>query len=174
MPTTAHLRRTWFALLKERGVTDDDRHDVQLAHTGKSSLRDWTAEDYDRAIAALQRAGGQHQDAHAHVCEDRAAVEPGDCATNRQAAWIEDLCDQVAWRTGRQFGPRRYACATVLRGDQNLPRRAALKAAYDGTGPREARLSAWSLLSRTEGSDLLKALRKATRVYALDGTSTIG
>jgi hypothetical protein len=182
MPTPAKQRRTWFALLKERGVADEDRHDVQFAHTGKASLRDWTPDDFDRAIAALQRAGGQHQDARAHVCADRSSApsdpsntsDLSDCATEAQATYVEDLCDEVSWRTGRQFGPRRYACATVLRGDHNLPRRAALKAAYDGTACRPYRIAAWSSLTRQEGSDLIKALRKAAQVYAVDAASTIG
>ncbi|GAH84839.1 unnamed protein product, partial [marine sediment metagenome] len=71
MPSVAKQRRTWFALCRELGIADEDRHAVQEAHVGKPSLRTWTPEDFDRAIAALQRAAGQHRDPHAHVREDR-------------------------------------------------------------------------------------------------------
>ena len=42
MPSTKHYRRTWFALLKEAAIPEQDRHWVQAKHTGKESTRDWT------------------------------------------------------------------------------------------------------------------------------------
>lgn len=169
MPSTAKLRRTLFALYREAGIGEAERHDVQEAWTGKPSLKDWTVADYDAAIAGLQRSLGQHRDPRAHVCEDRPAAEDeggGMWATARQAVWIEDLCDAVEWKTGRQLGPRRYACSTVLRGDTKVLRRKRLHEAYDGAAPREQREAAWMQLTRQEASDLIKALRKAAQVYA--------
>lgn len=177
MPSTAKLRRTWFALLRkiegQRGskLTDDERHDIQAEWTGKPSLRDWTPADFDEAIGGLQRAMGQHTDPRAHVREDDSP-EPGDWATAKQAAWIEDLCDRTVWKTGRQYGPRRYACSTILRGDSKMLRRRRLGDAYDGTAPRADRENSWRLLTRREAMDLIRAMRKAAQVYPKEGTQT--
>ena len=167
MPSIPKLRRTLFALYKHLGIAEDMRHDVQFAHTGKASLRDWTPADYDQAIAALQRAAGQHRDERAHVREDRTSARqerPG-WATREQAAYIEDLCDRIEWTRGRRDGPRLYAATTILAGDRKALRRARLKDAYDGEAARSDRLCAWLDLTRQEASDLIKALRKAARVY---------
>jgi len=174
MVSISHQHRAWFALLKERGVADDDRHAVQEAHTGKASLRDWTPADYDRAIAALQRAGHQHADAHAHLRSERPERDAEAPATPEQGRFIEDLCDRIAWKTGRQFGPRRYACSTVLKGDANMPRRVRLRDTYDGLSAREAREAAWNVLTRTDASVLLHGLNKMARLCALDNCRSVG
>ncbi|HUS80721.1 MAG TPA: phage protein GemA/Gp16 family protein [Armatimonadota bacterium] len=170
MPSIAKQRRALFALYRLLGIAEEARHDVQAAHTGKPSLRDWTPDDFDRTIAALQRAAGQHRDPHAHVREDRepseaSAKEGRDAdgwATEGQARYIEDICDRVNWKTGRQLGPRRYACHTVLSGPANALRRRQIE--YDGCAVRSARVRAWLALTRAEASDLIKALRKLARV----------
>ena len=168
MPSIAKQRRALFALYRLLGIAEEDRHDVQAAHTGKPSLRDWSADDFDRTIAALQRAAGQHRDQHAHVRNDlegRAPSRPpvaDGWSTEAQARYIEDICDRVNWKTGRQLGPRRYACHTVLSGPDNALRRRQLE--YDGCMPRSARVHAWLALTRQEASDLIKALRKLARV----------
>ena len=177
MPSIAKQRRALFALYRLLGIAEEDRHDVQAAHTGKPSLRDWSADDFDRTIAALQRAAGQHRDGHAHVREDcktseasaKEGREPSEArrakdgwATPAQARYIEDICDRVNWKTGRQLGPRRYACHTVLSGPANALRRRQIE--YDGCAVRSARVRAWLALTRAEASDLIKALRKLARV----------
>lgn len=181
MPSIAKQRRAWFALLKEVGITDEDRHDVQEAHTGKRSLREWMPRDYDQAIAALQRAAGQHNDRHAHVREDRppgchpesGSGRPKDLAvhahndgwaTPAQAAYIEDLCDQIEWKTGRQLGPYRYACHTVLKGPEKALRRKQLNYGQVARADNER---AWFALTRQEASDLIKALKRLADVNPL-------
>lgn len=170
MPSAAKQRRTWFALCKSAGIAEEDRHDVQEAWTGKRSLKDWAPADYDKAIGGLQRALGQHRDAHAHVCEDHAngvapGVPPGVWATAAQARYIEDLCDRITWRTGRQHAPRRYASSTILRGPEKALRRRRLKAAYDGYADRASREAAWQKLTRDEARFFIRALDKAARIY---------
>lgn len=51
------LRRTIFALCRERGIGDDLRHELQLSVTGKPSLRDCTTSEM-RAI--LDRLSGRN------------------------------------------------------------------------------------------------------------------
>lgn len=79
MPSTAKYRRTYFALVRELGIEEEDRHAFQEEHTacpeqgrrGKPSTRDWTADDWRRMVALLQNWTGQHNDPHAHVREDK-------------------------------------------------------------------------------------------------------
>lgn len=82
MPNVRKLRRAYFALLKELGIAEEDRHALNERLVGKPSTRKWTVRDWDRAIAQLQRWHGQHQDRHAHICEPRphgvAEVAEGD------------------------------------------------------------------------------------------------
>jgi len=169
MPSVAKLRRTWFALCREVGIDDEDRHDVQKAHTGKASLRDWGPDDYNAAIAALQRAAGQHRDRRAHVRDDRppgpSERGPG-WATPKQAAYIEDLANRIEWRVGRRDGPYGYACHTVLAGPENELRRRQIEGVK---APNTAeRIRAWLALTRDQASDLIKALRKLERVNPLE------
>jgi hypothetical protein len=170
MPTTNHYRATWFALLKEvekqRGsrLTPEERHDVQVAHAGKASLTTWGPEDYDRAIAAMQRSLGQHRDWRAHVKEEGPAPDPGGSATAAQCRWIEDLCDRCWWKRGREKGPVLYAGRTVLRGNSQAAGRDHLLAAYRRAQTRTEREGAWRRLTRRQASDFIKALRKLSQV----------
>lgn len=159
MPSIPKLRRTWFALVREAGIDPEDRHAVQEELTGKPSVRDWTPADYDRAIAQLQRDLGRHNDHRAHVRNDGAPERAADApATDGQARYIADLCDQVHWRVG----PVAYLCRTVLAGPDNAGRRDQLRRAVarGDTGPR-----LWATLTRREASDAIKALDKAAHVY---------
>lgn len=175
MPSTDKLRRTWFALLRERGVPDEDRHWLQESLTGKPSTREWTRRDWDQAVARLQRDVGLHGDAHAHVREDRARgpaapgrrvrppaddVEPGDLATERQAGLIEELADEIEWRRGRELGPWLYLVRRIMGRPEAELRRETLERAWAG-GTRGRRL--WGLLWRGEASGFIQALGALAR-----------
>ena len=177
MPTITHYRATWFALLKQvetqRGsrLTPEERHDIQLAHAGKPSLMTWAPEDYDRAIAALQRAMGQHRDPHAHVREpvkvaqpSTAMREPGGSATAAQWTWIEDLCDRIAWKKGRVYGPPSYAGKVLFRDGRSRATLDQLVAAYQRASNRAERERAWRTINRRDASDFLQALQKLAQV----------
>ncbi len=162
MPSVKHYRRTWFALLKEAGIPEEDRHWVQEKHTGKESTRDWTPADWETAIAGLQRDLGQHHDRQAHVREDRprrVSPESGNWATDRQADYIEDMCGKIAWWEGG--GPVAYTCRHFLSGDENELRRENLKRPADGR-------DRWLRLTRAEASALIKALRKMAVKYPVE------
>ena len=161
MPGIAKLRRTWFALLREAGVQDEDRHWLQEQLTGKRSTRDWTPEDWDHACASLQRDLGQHNDRHAHVRAERpggVAPEPGSWCTDEQARYIHDLTERVEWKVG----PVAYVCRVILRGDHCALRRELLRRERDRgvSGP-----TLWKHLAREEARRAIRALEKAARVY---------
>lgn len=168
-PSTDHCRRRWFCLLREAGITDPDlRHDVQQAHAGKPSLRDWTADDYRQAILSMEHALGLHNDPRPHLRTDpgapcRAPATPalGRWATDAQCRLIDDLCDRVSWRKGRAEGPVLYCCATILRGQEKALRRRRLTDSPD-RGP-----DLWRALTQREASDFIHALRRAAEVYPL-------
>jgi len=166
VPSVAKLRRTWFALLREAGIDQEDRHWLQEELTGKPSTRDWTPRDWDRAIAALQRDLGQHHDRHAHVREEKdrgLAATPGEWCTDAQARYITDLADRVEWR----IGPVAYVCRVILRGDAKALRRERLRRNEAGgnTGPE-----LWKTLTRQEADLTIQAMRKAARVYPREET----
>lgn len=165
MPTIPKLRRTWFALLREAGVADDDRHWLQEALTGKPSTREWGARDFARAIASLQRDLGQHNDGHAHVREDRPrglAAEPGEWCTAPQARTIDHLIAAVEWKVG----PVAYLCRWMLQGDEKALRRKRLRRAQkDGAEGVEL----WKLLTRREAAYFIRALIKMEHVYPVGG-----
>jgi len=160
MPSVAKYRRVWFSLLREMGIAEEDRHWLQDSLTGKRSTGDWTARDWSTAIARLQRDAGLHGDQHAHVREDRpggVAPEDGHLATDSQAAYIESLCDRIAWRTDRRRGPWLFLSRRILRGDQADLRRAVLRKAREDGAEGQA---LWRLLSRNEASLMIRALRR--------------
>jgi len=161
MPSIAHYRRAWFALVREAGILPEDRHAVQEEITGKASTTDWTPADWDRAIATLQRDLGQHNDRRAHVREDRPrglAEQPGTWCSPAQATYVADLVDRIDWTVG----PVAYVCRHLLAGPEKALRRARLRAARD-QGQWGAAL--WAHLTRQEASDLVRALTKMARVY---------
>ena len=161
MPTRAKLIKTAHALLRELGVPEEDRHWLQEEVTGKRSMREFTARDFDKLIAHLQNLTGQHRDRHAHVREDREPATQvagdGEMATARQAGYIERLCDEVEWRKGREAGPVAYLLKSILRGAEADLRRETLRAAHKG-GVNGYDL--WRLLWKTEASLFIRALRK--------------
>lgn len=162
MPSVAHYRRVWFALLKESGVLPEDRHAVQEALTGKASTRDWTPRDWQTAIAEQQRTIGMHQDRQAHVREDRPkglASEPGAWCSRKQADYIADLVARTEWRVS----PLAYLSRNVLAGPAKALRRARLKARFaelDTHGPE-----LWLALTRAEAADAVRAFLKASHTY---------
>ncbi len=160
MITRAKYRRTWFALLREAGVAGEDRHDVQEALTGTRSIREWTRDDWEKAIAEMQRRAGQHNDSSAHVKADRhERPRPGDWSTAHQAETIESLCDKVQWRTGRANGPRLYVTRRLLGGDGQALRRAIVE------GSEAKGVDLWLLLTRLEAHHFILALRRMQDVY---------
>jgi len=162
MPSIVHYRRTWFALLRESGVQDEDRHAVQEALTGKPSTRDWTPADWQRAIAEQQRTIGMHNDRRAHVCEDRphgAATDPGTWATAAQADYIADLVARTEWTVS----PLAYLGRNVLAGPAKALRRQQLKARFAELGNHGPEL--WLSLTRQEAADAVRAFRKAAATY---------
>lgn len=166
MPASlAKLRRTWFALLRQAGVPAEDRHWVQEARTGKASLHDWSRRDFEEAIAAMQRELGQHADPSAHVRADepaRARSDQAGFATADQAAYIEALCDQVAWRVGRQDGPLAFLCRTVLGGEDRERARADVqRAASEGM----AGAPLWRCLALQDAAVFIVTLQSAVRQY---------
>lgn len=52
-PLSDALRKRIFAALKERGIDDELRHEVQYAATGKASLKDFTTDDARRLLEHL-------------------------------------------------------------------------------------------------------------------------
>ena len=165
MASIAKYRRAYFALVKEAGIEPEDRHAVQAELTGKASTTDWTEADWDKAVGSLQRDLGQHDDGHAHVCNDRprgVSPEPGEWATPDQAAYIQDLIERVKWHKG----PVGYFIGHYMRGDAKALRRLII-AKHVERGLRGRDL--WARLTRLEASDFIKALEKMARVYPAEG-----
>ncbi len=168
MPDTNHLRKLMFAKFREARITDADcRRDVQEEVTGKRSARDFGPADFEKVIAHLQRCLGEHNDPRAHVLR-RPDPPPGDWATPDQAALIEDLCDQIPWDTGRQFGPANWAAATVLRAPSKALFRQRLRNVYDGSKPLSERVKVWACLPRMVAANLIRSLIDARTHYGKD------
>ena len=162
MPSIAKLRRTWFALVRESGIPDEDRHAVQEALTGKPSTKDWTPADFERAIAEQQRTLGQHNDRRAHVRND-VDLPPngaaGAWATGDQAGYIADLVARTEWRVS----PLAYLSRNVLAGPEKALRRAKLKAVFAKLGSHGPEL--WLALTRQEAADAVRAFLRASHTY---------
>jgi len=170
MPSVAHYRRVWFALLKESGIAEEDRHAVQEALTGKPSTRDWTPRDWQTAIAEQQRTIGQHNDRHAHVREDRpkgVASEPGTWCTSVQAAYIADLVARTEWTVS----PLAYLSRNVLTGPEKALRRLKLKQRFAEVGNHGPDL--WLALTRDEAAQAVRAFRKAAATYPRESAPSI-
>ena len=166
MPEIAKLRRAYFALLKQHGIGPELRHDFQAALTGKRSTRDWSEGDWDGAVARLQRDAGQHDDLHAHICNERphgVARQGGSWATDEQCYLIEQLCDGVAWHVGRERGPVAYVLKHYLAGDEKALRRGRLEREVDGSSYPSP--GVWRVLTRAEASGLITALLTMTKHY---------
>jgi hypothetical protein len=162
MPSVEKYRRAWFALVRETGLCEEDRHWLQESLTGKPSSRTWSLEDWDRAVAALQRDLGQHNDFHAHLKEDendgkeeaRRTLD-NVWATPSQARFIERLADEIDWKAGRERGPFLYLRKSSLKGGDAELRRVQLGYVWD-EGARGTAL--WSALTRKEAADFIRAL----------------
>lgn len=171
MPTVSKLRRTYFAVLKELpGAEHLDRHDLQESLTGKSSTKDWTKEDWETAIAALQYELGQvdSPDAPARVREDRPhglSVESGTWATRAQARFVGDLEREIEWGELKR-GPLEFLRTTILKAPEKCLRRARIQELEIEAASRHTTLSlgeAARWLTRREAGaliDALKSLRK--------------
>ena len=159
MPSIAKYRKTWFALLKEAGIPEEDRHWIQEEYTGKESTTEWKKSDWRKAIAQMQQRLGQHHDSYAHVREDRnggVSKESGDRATSAQCNLIEALADEIDWKAGREKGPIAYLAKSSLKGPSAGLRRTLMRKHYD----QELRGDAlWSKLDRKEAADFIRALK---------------
>jgi len=163
--TKAKLRRAYFALAKSFGMSEEDRHAWNQSRVGKESTRAWSYQDWKDAVAALQLMAGQGAaPGRPRLKAEKGvdAVESGDFATERQCELIETLCDQVAWRLGREHGPRAYVVKHFL-----ADARYALVKARLGEAEGPAR---WRRLPRLVARDLIIALRKMARAYPLRET----
>ncbi len=160
-------RRAWFALLRSQRVPKDSRHDLQERITGKRSTRLWDNADWDKAVAHMQRQAGQHNDEHAHICHARPQGEDAMCSMP-QARFIEDICDRIGWRTGREDGPARFAVAALFkRPEQRLRKALMMQADYDGVGY-------WRRLYRKEATLLIAVLKKEEQANPLGAAPTGG
>jgi len=170
-PVADKYRRTWFAVLRQAGVHDPDaRHDLQESLTGKASTSDWTRRDWDQAIAHMQRRLGQHKDGHAHVCGVRPPgaardIEAEQWPTDEQVGYIEDLCDRIAWTSGRRRGPVGLLIGRVLSAERYALRRAVLSQVADQVG---ATPQLWTRLYREEAQLFIVALRRYAEQYPLE------
>ena len=175
MAGIAKYRRAWFTLLKELGISEEERHEVQERLTGKASTKQWDEHDWDVAVAQLQRWAGNHEDVHAHIKSDRPhGVAKGGQATGssplsdgwaseNQCRLIEEMCDEIAWRRGREAGPVAYVMAHFLSGDEKALRRSQIQARLDEF--QYPCPDVWGCLTRREASDLLTALHKMKGHY---------
>lgn len=175
MPSADKYRRTFFALLKALPGTEFlDRHDLQEELTGKRSTREWSAEDWRRAIAALQAETGQLEDAdrEPRVREDRphgVASEPGTWATSAQARFVADLEGEIAW-AALERGPIEFVLTTVLKPDEKALRRARIRGQQRQAQERGTRLGlgeATRMLTRQEAAHLIQALKGVKRYHPL-------
>jgi len=155
-------RAAWFALLKELGVPDEDRHWLQEDITGKASTRDWTLADWDKAVGEAQRMLGQHNDRHAHVRTRGGDAPAGDreWATLEQCHLIEQIADEIEWRVGRERGPIAYLRRSSLKGPSAALRREVLGRHF-AEGLRGIAL--WTHLTRAEASGFVRALKELKR-----------
>jgi len=81
------------------------------------------------------------------------SVEDGMFATARQCEMIEDLCDQVEWRAGREEGPRAYVLKHFLQ-DKKFE---LVKKRIGKEG--------WTALPRDVASALIQGLRTMKNFY---------
>jgi len=163
MPSEAKYRRTYFAVCKALGMSEADRHVFNASHVGKESTREWTGQEFDQAVAELQRMAGQHNNPHAHVRAEREsdmATEPGDWATDEQCALIEALCDEIEWKAGRENGPVAFVSKRFFDGEENILRRRLLQ---EGRG-----MDRWKCLTRQETSGVILALEAMTQTYPVE------
>ena len=163
--TTDHLRHAYFALCKSLGMSEEDRHAFNLAFVGKESTRNWGRRDWKNAVAELQRLAGQRsKPGRPRLRADEpseVSVEDGMFATARQCEMIEDLCDQVEWRVGREDGPRAYVLKHFLQ-----DKKFELVKKRMGT-------EGWTALPRDVASALIQALRRMKDFYPLTTTADL-
>ena len=161
--TTDHLRRAYFAVIKSLGMSEDDRHAFNLAFVGKESTRNWGRRDWKDAVAELQRMAGQRsKPGRPRLRADKpseVSVEDGLFATARQCEMIEDLCDQVEWRLGREEGPRAYVLKHFL-GDKRFE-----------LVKMRLRTEGWTALPRDVASGLIQALKRMKDFYPIPTTT---
>jgi len=106
-----HFRETYFALVRELGISDEDRHAFNRALTGRESTTTFTEQDWLDVIAELQRLNGQdaqpgHPRLRLPLTEHERAMEqaflgeglPVDAYTDAQCRFIDALAKRVAWR----------------------------------------------------------------------------
>ena len=158
--TTDHLRRAYFALCKSLGMSEEDRHAFNLAFIGLESTKSWGRTEWKEAVAELQRLAGQRsKPGRPRLRADKPSevtVEDGLFATARQCEMIQDLCDQVEWRVGRQDGPRAYVLKHFLQNKQ-----------YELVKKRMGK-EAWTALPRDVASALILALKRMRDYYPVE------
>jgi len=161
--TTDHLRRAYFALCKSLGMSEEDRHAFNLAFIGLESTKSWGRTEWKEAVAELQRLAGQRsKPGRPRLRADKPSevtVEDGLFATARQCEMIQDLCDQVEWRVGRQDGPRAYVLKHFLQ-----DKKFELVKKRMGT-------EGWTALPRDVASGLIQALKRMKDFYPVETTT---
>ncbi len=175
--TTGHMRRAYFALVKELGMSEENRRDLNERETEKRSSKDFTRAEWKRVVAELQRINGQDvQPGRPRLKADKPedlTPEDGLFATERQCALIEDLCDQIEWRAGREHGPLAYVLKHFLL-DQKYTLIKRRLTASNGKDDEEARKPGegdgngkvnWKALPRDVASGLIVGLRNMAKHY---------
>ena len=160
MPTTAKHRRAYFALVRELGLSEEDRHNFNEQQTGKRSSKKFSRQDWKDVVAEMQRLNGQDtQPGRPRLKTEHPldiAAESGDWCTGPQCALIEHLADEIEWRVGRHAGPASFVGKRVFMGEESELRRQIL---WKTKGPER-----WRCLTRVEAGEFILALRNMVRV----------
>ena len=107
----SHYRKAYFALVRELGLTDDERHELNRSMTGHESTGRFDEADWRDVVAELQRLNGQEtRPGRPRLKLPRPQVEddmedafgseglPATAATAAQVRMIGDLARQIDWR----------------------------------------------------------------------------
>ena len=175
MAAERKYRRMFFGLLKELRIPEEERHGVQQRLTGKPSTKDWTLQDWDSAVAQLQRWAGNHDDPHAHVRADRphgVAEEPGSWCTGPQADLVASLCSKVRWGgNGVRRDPVSFLLDRILADKTKALRKVRILSAVGAANAAQAAHDIHHValtLTREEASFFIAGLRKLGRYYPVE------
>ena len=106
-----HYRETYFALVKELRMTDEERHDLNRSITGHQSTKAFDERNWLDVIAELQAFNGQDAQPgqprlklpmtqHEEEMERAFLSEglPVDSSTDAQRRFIRNLARRIVWR----------------------------------------------------------------------------
>jgi len=132
-------RRTYFALVKTLGMSDEARHDFNHAQVGKYSTGDFTVSDWRLVVSKLQQLAGQNVTLGNPRMRSQRGGTPGGAISPAQLEYIVALCERIAWTSS----PEAFVRSRLLK-----PLR---QSTWNGQ---------WETLFRSEGTAVISALSR--------------